>query len=85
MFVYVVSLDFLQVQVAVYCSRWILAHLRCNHCSILLHYLSVADISNPDLLACGCQTWNSLDITHFYEEQCPKTINRAPIAGDRRD
>ena len=28
-------------------------------------YLSVADIENPDLLACDCQTWISLDIARF--------------------
>ena len=33
-------------------------------------YLSVADISNPNLFACSCRTWICLDIAHFYEEQC---------------
>ena len=53
-------------------------------------YLSVADITNPDLFVCGCRTWIWLDITQFYEEQCqpargsawlacPKTLNRVPI------
>ena len=31
-------------------------------------HLSVADIANPDLFACGSRTWNSLDIARFYEE-----------------
>ena len=25
-------------------------------------YLSVVDFANPDSHACGCRTWNSLDI-----------------------
>ena len=29
----------------------------------------MTDIGNPDLIACGCRTWISLDITRFYEEQ----------------
>ena len=33
-------------------------------------YLSVADIANPDLCACGSRTWISLDIARFYEEHC---------------
>ena len=33
-------------------------------------YLSVADIANPDLFACGSRTWISLDIARFYEEHC---------------
>ena len=55
-------------------------------------YLSVADIANPDLFACGSRTWISLDIARFYEEHCqsssgsawpdcPKNGNRAPITG----
>ena len=32
-------------------------------------YLSVADIANPEFSGC-CRTWISLDIAHFYEEQC---------------
>ena len=33
----------------------------------LLHtvYLSVVDIANPDLFACSCQTWISLDIAAY--------------------
>ena len=31
-------------------------------------YLSVADIANPDLFACGSRTWISLNIPRFYEE-----------------
>ena len=42
-------------------------------------YLSMADIENPDLFACGSRTWISLDIARFYEEQ--KNGNRAPISG----
>ena len=33
-------------------------------------YLSVADIANPDLFACGSRTWISLDIVRVYEEHC---------------
>ena len=33
-------------------------------------YLSVTDIANPDLFACGSGTWISLDIARFYEEHC---------------
>ena len=31
-------------------------------------YMSVSDITNPDLLACSCRTWISLDINRFSEE-----------------
>ena len=56
-------------------------------------YLYVADIANPDLFACNCQTWNTLDISRFYEKQCQpfsgsawpafpqKTVNRVSNAG----
>ena len=55
-------------------------------------YLSVAEIANPDFLGCCCQTWSSLDIARFYEEQCQpssgsawpacqKTGNSSTIAG----
>ena len=55
-------------------------------------YSSVADNVNPDLLACGCPTWISLNIGRFYEEQCqsssgsawsvcPKIGNWTSIAG----
>ena len=55
-------------------------------------YFSVADIANPDLVACGSWTGISLDIARFYEEHCqpssgsawpacPTNGNRAPIAG----
>ena len=55
-------------------------------------YLSVADIANPDLFACGGRTWISLDITRFYEEHCqpssgfvlpvcPKTVIGPPLLG----
>ena len=59
-------------------------------------YLYVGDIANPDLLACGCRTWISLDITRFYEVLCQPTnwsawpvcpknmLNRDAIAGGRR-
>ena len=43
MYVPVVSPDSLckwQVQIYVYCTRRIPAHLRCNQCSILLHLIS---------------------------------------------
>ena len=56
-------------------------------------YLFMADITNPDLFVKSCWTWIGLDITRFCEQQrqpstgsawlaCPKTVNRAPIAGD---
>ena len=32
--------------------------------------LSVADIANSDLFACGSRTWISIDIARFYEERC---------------
>ena len=55
-------------------------------------YLSVADISNPDLFVCGSRTWISLDIARFYEEHfqtssgstwpaCPKTVIGPPLLG----
>ena len=53
----------------VYCAWRIPVHLRCNQCSILLLpyvYLSVADIANPDLFACGCRTCISHDIANFH-------------------
>ena len=74
-----------QGQVSVYCVRRMSGHLMCTHCSILLHpvfnhvapyryllptmCLFMADIANPDLFVCGCQTWIFVDITRFYEEQ----------------
>ena len=66
------SLCRLQVQVFVYSASRIHAHPVLNpvdHYQYLLPtvYLSVADIANPDLFVCGCRTWNSLDITLFYE------------------
>ena len=86
MSVCVVSLDSLciwQVQVSVYCARRISAHLKYTQCSIMLHlidiclYFSVADIANPDLLACGSRTWISLDIARFYEEHCQPSSGSA--------
>ena len=55
-------------------------------------HLSVADIANPDLLACGSRTWIRLDIGRFYEEHCqpssgsawlacPKTVIGLPLLG----
>ena len=51
-------------------------------------YLSVADIANPDLFACGSRNWISLDIGRFYEEHCqpssrfaPKTVIGPPLLG----
>ena len=73
------SLCIWQVQVSVYCARRIPVHLRCTQfqsCCTLSRsassnlYLSVADIANPDLLACASGTWISLDIDRFYEEHC---------------
>ena len=59
-------------------------------------YLSVADITNPDLFVYSSRTWISLDIARFYEEHCqpsswfvcpacPQNGNRAPIAGSGRN
>ena len=51
MSVCVVSLDSLcrgQVQVSVYCVRRIPAHLRCTHCSIMLHLIDIC------FLTCIC-------------------------------
>ena len=59
-------------------------------------YLSVADVANPAFIGGCCQTWISLDIGRFYEEQCqpssgsawpacPKTVNRAPLLGGRHN
>ena len=39
--VFVVSLDFSQVQLFVYCAKRIPAHLRCTQCSILLHIIHI--------------------------------------------
>ena len=44
MYVCVVSLDSLcrwQVQVSVYCARWIPAHLWCTQCSMMLHLIDI--------------------------------------------
>ena len=54
-----------QVQVSVYCARRIPSRYM-----LPIVYLSVADITNPDLVACGCWTWISLDIARIFEEQC---------------
>ena len=40
-------------------------------------YLSVADIANPDLFACGSRTWISLEIALFYEEHCQPSSGSA--------
>ena len=54
--------------------------------SILLHIIdicfltcicSVADITNPELFACGIRTWISLDIARFYEEHCQPSSGSA--------
>ena len=50
-YVCVVSLDYLcrwQLQVSVYCTRRIPAHLRCTQCSILLHRIDIC------FLTCIC-------------------------------
>ena len=80
MSVSVVSLDSLciwQVQVSVYCARWIPTQLHPVFYPVAPYryllpnlYLSVANIANPDLLACGGRTWVSLDMARFYEEHC---------------
>ena len=50
------------IQVSVYCTRRIPAHLRCTQCSkyvapyrylLPTMYLFMADIANPDLFVCG--------------------------------
>ena len=68
-----------QVQVSVYCSWRIPAHLRYTQCSILLHLMDICfipciclwQISQIQTCLCvhGCRTWICLDITLFYEEQ----------------
>ena len=76
----VVGLDYLcgwQVQVSVYCARQIPAHLMCTRWSILLHHGYLLNSVYSDLLACGCRTWISLDITQFYEEQCQPSSGSA--------
>ena len=48
-------------------------------------YVSVADIANPDLLACGSRTWISLDIARFYEEHCqPSSVSAWPASPKKR-
>ena len=55
-------------------------------------YVSVADIANPDLFACGGRTWISLDIARFYGVHCQLSSgsawlvcqnngNRTPLLG----
>ena len=39
--------------------------------------LSVADIANPDLFACGSRTWISHDIARFYEVHCQPSSGSA--------
>ena len=61
MSVCVVSLDSLwrwQVHVSVHCAQWIPAHLRCTHCSILLHLIDIC------VLACIC-LWQISQIQTF--------------------
>ena len=36
--------------------------------------LSVADIANPYLFACGSRTWISLDIARFYKDHCRHSV-----------
>ena len=43
-----VSLCLWQVQVSLYCVRWIPAHLRCTQCSIMLHLIDIC------FLTCLC-------------------------------
>ena len=81
MSVFVVSLDSLcisQVQVSVYCAKRIHVHLRCTvfkpvapyRYLLPTVYLSVTDILNPRLLACGCQTWISMMSDTFCTAVC---------------
>ena len=45
-------------------------------------YLSVADIANPDLFACGSRTWISLDIAQRVRMAgLPKTVIGPPLLG----
>ena len=81
MSVCVVSLDSLcgwQVQVSVYCARWIPAHLRCTQCSNLLHRIDICfltcicllQISKIQTCLCVVVGPGCVDITRFYEKQC---------------
>ena len=49
-------------------------------------YLSVADIANPDLFACGSRTWISLDIASHpagpHGRLAKKTVIRPPLLGE---
>ena len=50
----VMSLDYVciwQVQVSVYCARWLPAHLRLTQCSILLHFIDICFLT----CICLCQ------------------------------
>ena len=55
-------------------------------------YLSVADIANPDVFACGSRTWISVKIDRFYGEHgqpssgsawpaCQKPVIGPPLLG----
>ena len=85
-----------QVQVSVYCAWRIPAHLRCTQCSILLDLMDIcfltfclfmADITNPDLylfkvVGSGLVLTSPAFVSSSASgSACPKTVNRAPIAG----
>ena len=48
-------------------------------------YLFEADIANPYFLVRCCQTWTSLDIGPFYEEQCQPSSGSTLAACARND
>ena len=74
------SLCRLKVQVSVYCSWRIPAHLRCTQCSTLLNLMDICIITCMCLLQisqtclCVCRTFICLDIIRFYEEQRQPSI-----------
>ena len=90
----VVSLDYLcrrQVQVSVYCAKWIPAHLRCTQCSILLHLIDICFLTCISLWqisqiqTCLCVVVGPVLVSSSPAwPACQKNANRAPIAGGRR-
>ena len=59
------------------CGTCVLNPFETYRCLLPTMYLSVGDITNPDLFACGCRTWISLDFARFYEKQCQQTSGSA--------
>ena len=75
MSVCVVSLDYLcrwQVQVSVYCSWKISAHLKCTQCSILLHLMDIC------FLTCICLSYISQIQTHLFDVVGPGLVSTSP-------